>query len=100
LKELLQPGKSLPPGRFVPQLCRTLDEIFAADPSHPWHESFGRFVEDHKDEPAYRGETSDGYSCGFYSRTGRGMWYRFGRRLSGVGTISEKNIRLLAQLVK
>lgn len=82
------------------ELRRTLDEIFAADLSHPWHESFGRFVEDHKDETAYRGETSDGYSFVFYPRTGRGVWYRFDKRLSGVGIISEKSIQILTELVK
>jgi hypothetical protein len=82
------------------ELRKLLDEIFSADPSHPWHESFTRFVEDHKDETAYRGETSDGYSFVFYPRTGRGMWYRFDTRLSGVGIISEKTINFLTQLVK
>jgi hypothetical protein len=65
-----------------------------------FHESFAQFVEDHKGETAYRGETSDGYSFAFYPQTGRGMWYRFDTRLSGVGIISEKNIQFLTQLVK
>jgi hypothetical protein len=34
------------------EVRRTLDEIFSADPLHPWFESFTRFVEDHKDESA------------------------------------------------
>lgn len=82
------------------ELRKLLDEIFSADPSHPWHKSFTQFVEDHKDETAYRGETSDGYSFVFYPRTSRGMWYRFDTRLSGVGTISEKTMNFLTQLVK
>jgi hypothetical protein len=82
------------------EVRRTLDEIFSADPLHPWFESFTRFVEDHKDESAYRGETSDGYSFVFYPRSGRGMWYRFDTRLTGVGIISENAIKFLIQLVK
>jgi hypothetical protein len=82
------------------ELRKSLDEIFSADPSHPWHQSFMQFVEDHKDETAYRGETSDGYSFAFYPRTGRGMWYRFDTRLSGVGIISENTMKFLTQLVK
>jgi hypothetical protein len=82
------------------ELRKSLDEIFSADPLHPWLQSFTRFVEDHKDETAYRGETSDGYSFVFYPRTGRGMWYRFDTRLIGVGLISEKSIKVLTQLVK
>jgi hypothetical protein len=81
-------------------LRKSLDEIFSADPSHPWHKSFTQFVEDHKDETAYRGETSDEYSFVFYPRTGRGMWYRFDTRLSGVGIISDNTMKFLTQLVK
>jgi hypothetical protein len=84
----------------VKELRELLDEIFSADPTHPWHKSFMQFVEDHKDETAYRGETLDGYSFVFYPRTSRGMWYRFDTRLSGVGTISEKTMNFLTQLVK
>jgi hypothetical protein len=47
------------------ELRKLLDEIFSADPSHPWHKSFRQFLEDHKDENAHRGETSDGYSFVF-----------------------------------
>jgi hypothetical protein len=82
------------------ELRTTLNEIFSGDPSHPWRESFTQFVEDHRDETAYRGETSDGSSFVFYPRTGRGMWYRFDRRLSGIGIISEKTMNFLTQLVK
>jgi hypothetical protein len=82
------------------ELRETLDEIFSADPSHPWLQSFTQFIEDHKDETAYRGETSDGYSFVFYPTSGRGMWYRFDTRLTGVGLISENAIKFLTQLVK
>jgi hypothetical protein len=82
------------------ELRKLLDEIFSADLSHPWHKSFTQFVEDHEDETAYRGETSDGYRFVFYPSTRRGMWCRFDTRLSGVGIISEKTINFLAQLVK
>ena len=78
------------------ELRKLLDEIFSADPSHPWHKSFTQFVKDHGDETPYRGETSDV----FYPSTRRGMWYRFDTRLSGVGIISEKTINFLTQLVK
>ena len=82
------------------EVRKLLGEIFVDDPSHPWLKSFTEFVQDHQEETAYRGETSDGYSFVFYPRSGRGMWYRFDTRLSGVGIISENNITLLTQLVK
>lgn len=82
------------------ELRKVLAEIFAADPLHPWLESFTKFVQDHQDETAYRGETSDGYSFIIYPQAGRGMWYQFDTRLIGVGIISDKNIRVLTELVK
>ncbi len=84
------------------EVHKLLGEVFAADPSHPWMESSTRFVQDHQDETAYRAETSDGVRLVFYPRTGRGMWYIFDtkrKKLSGVGIISENNIKRLTQLV-
>jgi hypothetical protein len=82
------------------EVRKVLQEIFAADPQHPWLESFTRFVADHHVETAYRGETSDGFSFVFYPSSGRGMWYRFDTRLTGVGLISENWIKFLTGLVK
>jgi hypothetical protein len=82
------------------ELRKSLDEIFSAGPLHPWLQSFTQFIEDHKDETAYRGETSDGISFVFYPQTGRGMWHRFDTRLIGVGLISGNGIKFLTQLVK
>ena len=56
------------------EVRKTLTEIFADDPLHPWLESFTKFVDEHQDETAYRGQTSDGYSFVVYPKTGRGMW--------------------------
>jgi hypothetical protein len=67
------------------ELRQTVNEIFSVDPSHPWLQSFTQFIEDHKDENAYRGETSDGHSFVFYPSSGRGMWYRFDMTRPGAG---------------
>jgi hypothetical protein len=104
LKKLFPLGKSLPPNRFAPPRPKNCANYSTRSSllirPHPWHKSFTQFLEDHKDETAYRGETSDGYSFVFYPRTSRGMWYRFDKRLSGVGIISEKTMNFLTQLVK
>lgn len=84
------------------ELHELLGEIFAADPLHPWAEIATRFVEEHQDETAYRAETSDGVGLVFYPRTSRGMWYMLDtklKKLSGVGRISDDNMKRLAQLV-
>jgi hypothetical protein len=84
------------------ELHKLLGEIFAEDPTHPWMETATHFVQDHQNETAYRAETSDGINLVFYPRTGRGMWYMFDtklKKLSGVGIVSDNNIKLLTQLV-
>jgi hypothetical protein len=84
------------------ELHKLLSEIFAADPLHPWMEASSQFVQEHPDETAYRAEASDGVSLVFYPRTGRGMWYMFDtklKKLSGVGRLSDDNIKRLTQLV-
>jgi hypothetical protein len=84
------------------ELHALLAEIFASNPLHPWAESSTRFVQEHKDEIAYRAETSDGIHVVFYPRTGRGMWYLLDKKdgtVSGVGIISENNMKRLTQLV-
>jgi len=84
------------------ELHKLLSEIFAADPLHPWMESASEFVQAHPDETAYRAEASDGVGLVFYPRTGRGIWYIFDtklKKLSGVGRISDDNIKRLTQLV-
>ncbi|MBV9671392.1 MAG: hypothetical protein JO076_01020 [Verrucomicrobia bacterium] len=93
VKESLRPATA-------EELHKLLGEIFAADPLHPWMESANHFVKEHGDEAAYRAETSDGVGLVFYPRTGRGMWYMLkDKKVSGVGIISEKNIKRLTQLV-
>ena len=84
------------------ELHKKLSEIFATDPTHPWMESASQFVQEHPNETAYRAETSDGVGVLFYPRSGRGMWYTFDtklKKLSGVGLISDDNMKRLAQLV-
>lgn len=93
--------ESLRPAR-PEELHKLLGEIFAADPLHPWMEAVTQFVQDHQNENAYRAETSDGVGLVFYPRIGRGMWYIFDKRLkklSGVGRISDDNMKRLTQLV-
>ena len=84
------------------ELNNLLGEVFAADPLHPWMESVAQFLQEHQDETAYRAETSNGVGLVFYARTGRGLWYMLDtklKKLSGVGRISDDNMKPLAQLV-
>ena len=50
-------------------------ELFP-DGTHPWAVTFSQFVEEHKAEPAVRGETFEGIAFIYYPRSNRGIWYQ------------------------
>jgi hypothetical protein len=70
------------------------------DGTHPWAESFASFIDEHQTEPALQGETSDGISFVYYPNTNRGIWYQYQNSLRGVGLLSERNLRLLSEIVR
>jgi hypothetical protein len=45
----------------VAELRALITELFAGDETHPFAEMFSRFVKEHEQEQAVRGETSDGF---------------------------------------
>jgi len=73
-------------------------ELFTDD-LHPWLEMFRAFIREHREEQAYRGETFDGYGFVFYPRAHRGIWYFVEDGVRGIGFLSERNLRALADLL-
>jgi hypothetical protein len=79
------------------ELRALVEELFA-DTVHPFHEPFSQFIEEHRSEPAVRGETSDNISFVYYPRTNRGMWYTYtGKRLS-VGVLGTNSLKALSEI--
>ena len=77
----------------------TLGHELFPDGSHPWAATFSQFVEEHKAEPAFRGETFEGIGFVYYPRSNRGVWYEKIGEAYAVGLLDENELKLLAEIV-
>jgi hypothetical protein len=78
---------------------RSLDQKIFADRVDPWAEQFSQFIEEHKSEQAFHGETSDGYAFVYYPDSKRGIWYENTGKAFAVGLLSERVLKALAEIV-
>ena len=72
-------------------------ELFP-DGTHPWAATFSQFIEEHKAEPALRGETFEGIGFIYYPRSNRGIWYERIGKASAVGLLDQTELKLLAEI--
>ena len=80
------------------ELCALVRKL-APKGTHPWAESFSKFIDEHQAELAVRGETSDGISFVYYPQSNRGIWYAYKeKRVVGVGLLGETNLKGLPQI--
>ena len=73
-------------------------ELFP-DGTHPWAATFSQFVEEHKTEPAFRGEASEGIAFVYYPRSNRGIWWQ---RIGGayaVGLLDATALKMLSEVM-
>lgn len=73
-------------------------ELFP-DGTHPWAATFSQFVEQHKAEPALRGETFEGIGFIYYPRSNRGVWYEKIDKTYAVGLLGKTELKLLSEIV-
>lgn len=73
-------------------------ELFP-DGTHPWAVPFSQFIEEHRTEPAVRGETSDGFAFVYYPRSKRGIWYEHTGKDLGVGLLGQTALKVLSEIV-
>ena len=78
---------------------RTLVTELFPDGTHPFAEPITRFIEEHKSERAYRGETSDGISFVYYPKANNGIWYTFTGKLASVGRLGGNSLKALAEIL-
>ena len=85
----------------APEELRALIAELFPDKTHPFAESFSRFIEEHRSERAVRGETSDGIAFVYYPQSNRGVWYQYAGagNLAGVGLLGEKILGVLSDIV-
>lgn len=78
----------------------TLDKIFLNNSSHPWAQRTADFVEQHKAETVLSAEMPDGYRVIFYPKAFKGLWYKFGTSLEGVGMLQTPALEKLCAIAR
>jgi hypothetical protein len=72
-------------------------ELFP-DGTHPWAATFSQFVEEHKAEPAVRGETFEGAGFVYYPRSNRGIWYEKIGEAYAMGLLNKSALSILSEV--
>lgn len=78
---------------------RTLITELYPDETHPFIEIFSKFIEEHRSERIFRGETADGIGFVYYPRSNNGIWYRFTGKLASVGRLGPNGLKALAEIM-
>ena len=73
-------------------------ELFP-DGTHPWAATFSQFVEEHKTEPAFRGEASEGIVFVYYPRSNRGIWRERIGEVYAVGLLNGTALKMLSEVM-
>jgi hypothetical protein len=82
----------------VAELRTLVVELFP-DGTHPFIEPITRFIEEHKSERVYRGETADGISFVYYPKANNGMWYTSAGKPPSVGRLGMNSLKVLAEIM-
>ena len=80
------------------ELHALVRELFP-DSTHSWAESFSKFIEEHRSERIFRGETSDGIGFVYYPRSNNGIWYRYVGKVASVGRLGPNGLKALAEIM-
>jgi hypothetical protein len=79
------------------ELLALCQQLFP-DGTHPWAVTFSQFVEEHKAEPALRGETFERIGFVYYPRSNRGIWYQKMGEAYSVGLLGENELKILSEV--
>jgi chlorite dismutase len=82
------------------QVAATLQKIFLNNSSHPWAQRSADFVEQHKTDTILSAELPDGYHVIFYPKVEKGLWYKLGARLEGVGMLQPPALEKLCGIAR
>jgi hypothetical protein len=69
------------------------------DGTHPFVEIFSKFIDEHRSEPIFRGETSDGIGFVYYPQSNNGIWYRYTGKLASVGRLGPNGLKALSEIL-
>lgn len=82
------------------EVAATLEKIFLNNSSHPWARRSADFVEQHKTDTILLAELPDGYHVIFYPKAEKGLWYKFGAHLEGVGMLQTAALEKLCAVAR
>ena len=78
---------------------RTLVTELYPDENHPFVEIFSKFIDEHRSERIFRGQTSDGIGFVYYPKSNTGIWYRYVGKVASVGRLGPNGLKALAEIM-
>ena len=69
------------------------------DGTHPFVEIFNKFINEHRSERVFRGQTSDGIGFVYYPKSSTGIWYRYTGKLASVGRLGPNGLKALSEIM-
>ena len=78
---------------------RTLVTELYPDGMHPFVETFSKFIEEHRSERVFRGETSDAIGFVYYPKSNNGIWYKYTDKVASVGRLGPNGLKALAEIM-
>ena len=82
------------------EVAAMVEKIFAGNASHPWAQRAAEFVEQHQADTILSAALPDGYHVIFYPAAAKGLWYKFGARLEGVGMLQPSALEQLSAIAR
>lgn len=69
------------------------------DGTHPFVEIFNEFINEHRAERVFRGQTSDGVGFVYYPKSNNGIWYKYTGKLASVGRLGPNGLKALSEIM-
>jgi hypothetical protein len=82
------------------EVAATVEKIFLNNSSHPWAKRAADFVEQHNADTILSADLPDGYHVIFCPQASKGVWYKFGERLEGVGMLQPTALEKLCAIAQ
>jgi hypothetical protein len=82
----------------VAEIHTLVTELYP-DGNHPFVEIFSKFIEEHRSERIFRGQTSDGIGFVYYPKSNTGIWYRYAGKAASVGRLGPNGLKALAEIM-
>jgi hypothetical protein len=82
------------------EVTETLEKVFLNNSSHPWAKRTVEFAAEHKADTILSAELPEGYHVIFYPEANKGLWYKTGARLEGIGMLQPSALEKLCAIAR